>query len=300
VHLALVDATRATPAVGAFAGADHRALPTVVYLPAVAGPAPLVVLAHGFDGHPRKFSDLATHWAGAGYAVAVPRFPVTNDELAALAGGPCFEERIADLHEQSIDVTFVLDELLRRSDDRDGELSGRFDPERIGLYGLSLGALTVWTTLLGPAATETRARALIQSDGGFPGAIDRLADLTIPVFMAQSDVDELFAPEFVQPQFAAVPTAKYLLVLHGAAHAAVAENTPTPADEAYRVATTVFWDRYLGGRADEPFPDSIVIAGVTSFIDESGPDVIHPSAGALPSAGGPDGGRPALGSPATG
>ena len=36
----------------------------------------------------------------------------------------------------------------------------------------------------------------------------------------------------------------------------------TTADEAYRVATTVFWNRYLGGNADEPYPDSIVIDGI--------------------------------------
>ena len=58
--------------------------------------------------------------------------------------------------------------------------------------------------------------ALIQSDGGFPGEIERLADVTFPVFMAQSDVDALFPPETVMPQFAAIPTPKYLLVLHDA------------------------------------------------------------------------------------
>jgi hypothetical protein len=36
---------------------------------------------------------------------------------------------------------------------------------------------------------------------------------------------------------------------------------------AYRVASTVFWDRHLGGEPDEPFPDSIIIDGVTTFVE---------------------------------
>ena len=257
----LVDPTRATPAIGAYPRSDVRELPTTVYLPADAEPAPLIVLAHGFDGHPRKFTELATHWADAGYVIAVPRFPVSNDDFVEIAGGSFFDERVADLDQQALDVSFVIGELLTANADDASAVAGRVDPERIGLFGLSLGSLTVWTTVLGPDAAETRVDALIQSDGGFPGEIERLADVTFPVFMAQSDVDALFPPETVMPQFAAIPTPKYLLVLHDALDATVGENTPTTADEAYRVATTVFWDRYLGGRPDEPFPDSIVIDG---------------------------------------
>ncbi len=268
-EVTLVDPTRSTPAIGAHPRSGVRELPTTVYLPVDAEPAPLIVLAHGFDGHPRKFTELATHWADAGYVVAVPRFPVSNDDFVEIAGGSFFNDRVADLDQQALDVSFVIGELLTANGDDTGAVAGRVDPERIGLFGLSLGSLTVWTTVLGPDATETRVDALIQSDGGFPGEIERLADVTFPVFMAQSDVDVLFPPETVMPQFAAIPTPKYMLVLHNALHATVGENMPTPADEAYRVATTVFWDRYLGGRPGEPFPDSIVIDGVTSFVDAS-------------------------------
>jgi len=277
VDVTLVDTTRSTPAIGAFAGAAERALPTTVYLPAQPagrGPAdpaaaPLVVLAHGFDGHPRKFTDLATFWAAAGYVVAVPRFPVTNDEFIALADGPFFTERLADLGDQAVDVSFVIDSVFTLNDRPDDVLAGRIDPDHIGLYGLSLGALTVWTATMGGGATENRVDALIQSDGAFPGDTALLLGVGFPVFVTGSDVDQIFPPDVVLPQFAALPEPKFLLVLHGARHAAVGENTPTPADEAYRVATTVFWNRYLAGRPDEPFPGSIVIDGVTSFIDES-------------------------------
>ena len=269
VEVALVDATRPTPAIGDYPGADQRELPTTVYLPATAEPAPLIVLAHGFNGHPRKFTDLATFWANAGYVVAVPEFPASSDEFIAVAGGEFFPDRVADLPQQALDVSFVIDEMAALDVDGSSELSGRVDEERIGLFGLSLGSLTVWNTVLGPDATETRVDALIQSDGAFPGETPLLADVTFPVFVAISDTDGLFTPEVVVPQFATLPAPKFMLVLHGAVHATVGENTPTPADEAYRVATTVFWDRYLGGQPDEPFPDSIGIDGVTTFIDGS-------------------------------
>ena len=268
VDVALVDETRPTPEIGDYTGSPTRDLATTVYLPATVDPAPLIVLAHGFDGHPRKFTELALHWANAGYAVAVPRFPVSNDEFIALAGGAFFPERLSDLPQQALDVSFVIDEVLALNAATDSEISARLDPDRIGLYGLSMGSLTVWTTVLGPDATENRIDALMQSDGGFPGGPDRLTAVTFPVFMAQSDAERgPFDPAVIVPQYQAIPTEKYMLVMHGAVHATVAENTPTPADQAYRIATTVFWDRTLGGEPDEPFPDSIVIDGVTTFIE---------------------------------
>lgn len=268
VDVVLVDETRPTPAIGEYTGAPTRELTTTVYLPPTTDPAPLIVLAHGFDGHPRKFTELALHWANAGYAVAVPRFPVSNDEFVAVAGGAFFPERLGDLTQQALDVSFVIDEVLALNDAADSEIAGRVDPERIGLFGLSMGSLTVWTTALGLDSTETRVDALIQSDGGFPGEADRLSAVTFPVFMAQSDAERgPFDPAVIIPQYQVIPTEKYLLVMHGAVHATVAENTPTPADQAYRIATTVFWDRTLGGEPDEPFPDSIVIDGVTTFVE---------------------------------
>jgi dienelactone hydrolase len=268
VDVTLVDDTRATPAFGDYVGSEVRVLETTVYLPPTAEAAPLIVLVHGYNGHPRKFTELALHWANAGYAVAVPRFPVSNDELIALAGGEFFSERVADLPQQALDVTFVIDEVLALNATGASEIAGRVDPDRVGLYGLSMGSLTVWTTVLGPDATETRIDALMQSDGGFPGEADRLTAVTFPVFMAQSDAERgLFDPAVIIPQYQAIPTTKYMLIMHGAVHATVAENTPTRADEAYRVATTVFWDRHLGSKPDEPFPDSIIINGVTTFVE---------------------------------
>ena len=158
VDVQLVDETRATPAIGDFAGSETRELTTTVYLPPTTDPAPLIVLAHGFDGHPRKFTELALHWANAGYAVAVRASPSPTTSSSRSRAASFFADRLADLPQQARDVSFVLDEVLALTTAGDSELAGRIDPERIGLYGLSLGSLTVWTTVLGPDATETARR----------------------------------------------------------------------------------------------------------------------------------------------
>ena len=106
----LVDYSRPTPAIGDYGGAPACDLQPAVWLPATTDPAPLILLAHGFNGHPRKFTDLARRWAEAGYVVAVPRFPVTNDEFSE--SDPAFvNARIADLAAQADDVVFVIEKL---------------------------------------------------------------------------------------------------------------------------------------------------------------------------------------------
>jgi dienelactone hydrolase len=260
VELDVVDTTRPTPRIGAFQGSPRRELPTTVYLPVTDVAAPLILLAHGFNGHPRKFTTLARHWADAGYVVAVPRFPVSSDDFSEL-DPTAFDARIADLPQQCIDVTFVIDAI--------GTLAGRVDRRRIGLFGLSLGALTVWSTAARNGFGAAGINGLIQSDGGFPGDLATLSDVPFPVFVVHSDADQLFPIVGVLDEFEALPDPRFLLVLHGAEHAAVGENPPTPADDAYRVATTVFWDRYLGEHVDAPFPQDVSVAGVTTFVDGS-------------------------------
>jgi dienelactone hydrolase len=267
VELDLVDAARSTPAVGDYPGSPRRELPTTVYLPATDDAAPLIVLAHGFNGHPRKFTTLARHWAEAGYVVAVPRFPVSNDEFP-VRDPVEFDARVADLPGQADDVTFVIGELLAATGENGSGITGRIDRRRLGMYGLSLGSLTVWSTVSRAGFADSGVAALIQSDGGFPGDLGLLSGVTFPVFIAHSDVDPIFPADDILREFEALPAPRFLLILHGAAHAAGGENTPTPADTAYRLATTTFWNRYLRGADDASFPQTITIDGVTTFVDD--------------------------------
>ena len=124
-----------------------------MHLPAGPGPFPLVVAAHGFDGHPSTFTELFGRWADAGYVVAAPAFPLSNDEVPG-------EPTVADLASQPGDVSFVIDELLAAGTDGASPVFGAVDPERIGVAGLSLGAATTtafWDLYLwGDEAAEAR------------------------------------------------------------------------------------------------------------------------------------------------
>src|SRR6188768_1585585 len=91
--LDLVDPSRPTPAGAGLPASDHRELVTEVYVPAGTGPFPFIAFSHGLAGHPRKFTELFEVWAEAGYAIAAPAFPLSNDEVPG-------EATFADLAEQ--------------------------------------------------------------------------------------------------------------------------------------------------------------------------------------------------------
>lgn len=266
--LELVDTTRTTPFGSDDQARSGRMLPTHVHLPASSESAPLIVLAHGMDGHPDKFTELATYWAEAGYVVTAPAFPMSNRDAPDLDVGAA----IADIPGQAGDISFVIDEMIRRND-ASGRLVGRIDPERIGVFGLSLGSITMWTTLLGDCCNESRVDALIQSDGAPLASTDalapippnQLADLPLPVMLAHSDADTTLPYADVHVEFEALPGETVFLTLHGFAHATVAENTETPADDAFREATTIFWDRHLGDQPEAPFPATVELDGVTTL-----------------------------------
>ena len=111
----------------------------------------------------------------------------------------------------------------------------------------------MWSTATRTGLAVSGVDALIQSDGGFPGDVATLSGVPFPTLIAHSDVDLIFPIDGILREFEALPSPKFLLLLHGVAHAAVGENTPTPADDAYRLATTTFWDRYLSAREAERF-----------------------------------------------
>src|SRR3954469_16979408 len=147
----LVDRSRATPAGGGLHGAPERTLETHLYLPDGDERAPLVLFAHGYHGHPRKFTRLFGHWRDAGYAVAAPAFPLSSDA----APEPTFD----DVPQQPADLSFVLDTLLG------SDAGARIDETRVAFVGFSMGAVTVLDVAFGPNADE-RARAVVAMGGG--------------------------------------------------------------------------------------------------------------------------------------
>ena len=158
VTLELVDTSRPTPAGAGLLHADQRRLVTEVYVPAGTGPFPFIAFSHGLNGHPRKFTQLLEAWAEAGFAVAAPAFPLSNDEVPG-------EATFADLGSQPGDISFVIDELLARSADETDPLYGTVDPARIGVAGLSLGGATTYGVAFNDCCLDERPIAAMVLDG---------------------------------------------------------------------------------------------------------------------------------------
>ena len=248
-QITLVDPTRPTPAAGNLAATAERTVEVWLTLPETDEAAPLVVFSHGMSGHARKFEDLHRVWAEAGYAVAAPVFPLSNDGVEGSWGN------IHDVPNQPGDVSFVLDELLALSSDASSEFAGRFDPNRVGASGLSAGGFTTYGVAVDAEWRDPRFVAAVVMSA----PLNRTAELfdptdDFPLLIIHGDSDLLIRVEQAQIAYRALNAPRYLIVLLGGGHASPYEDAPATFeakvpghDELIYASTVAFWDRYLLG-----------------------------------------------------
>jgi dienelactone hydrolase len=265
VTLELADTSRPTPAGAGLLHADQRRLVTEVYVPAGTGPFPFIAFSHGLNGHPRKFTQLLEAWAEAGFAVAAPAFPLSNDEVPG-------EATFADLGAQPGDISFVIDQLLARSADETDPLYGTVDPAHIGVAGMSLGGATTYGVAFNDCCLDERPIAAMVLDGA------RLAvggefhmDSGLPLLIMHAEEDYALPYEEAASAYADAVAPKYLVTIHEVAHASPYENDPDPADEMVTATTIAFWDRYLKGdeSAEQRITDAVVPADLATLESET-------------------------------
>jgi predicted dienelactone hydrolase len=230
-----VDHTRPTVDPNGTNSAPVRTLVTVVRVPHGPGPFPLVVFAHGNNGHPRKVTQLLDAWARAGYVVAAPAFPLTNDDVNPTV--------IGDYVQQPADLEVVINGVLADARKHSGPLAGKIDPHRIGIAGHSLGGATVYGLAANTCCRDERVAAVIALSairldfprGSFEAvkvpllAMHGTADPTIPYAAGRAAYDEWAGP-------------KWFLTLQGALHSPQYEDPPSPYDALVLDITTLFWD----------------------------------------------------------
>lgn len=260
--LVLVDRSRPTEAGVESDAAPERTLETTLYLPDTGGPAPLIVFSHGIAGHPDKFRDLLSAWASAGYVVAAPAFPLTNDRVPG--SGRNFDKAFS----QPADVSFVIDELLRMNDDDTSPLHRRIDAERIGAAGLSLGGGTTYAVTFSTCCRDSRIKAAQV----FAGARFELAgpmdlDGHVPLLIAHGDQDPVLHHSMAVEAFEAADPPVWFVTLHGGLHGPPFEDDVTPHDAMVEQFTTDFWDATLGGdpTAFERFERNAAVAGASTL-----------------------------------
>ncbi|HEY7947221.1 MAG TPA: neocarzinostatin apoprotein domain-containing protein [Acidimicrobiales bacterium] len=253
----LVDASRSTPANGSVAGHAGRTLITTVLYPALGrapgppvsgatpdkagGPYPLIVFAHGFGGDVTSYLPLLEKWAGAGFVVVAPLFPLTNSNTPGGAD-------LSDYVHQPGDMSYVVTQVLHQSSASIGVLSGLIDPSEIGAAGHSLGGVTTLGLVANSCCRDSRIKAAVVMSGdpiNFPtGKVENAS--APPILLVHGDADPTVPYVSSVDVFNAASTPKGLLTVKGGDH----DSPVNPSGAAFPsvvAATTDFFDRYLRG-----------------------------------------------------
>jgi alpha-beta hydrolase superfamily lysophospholipase len=227
-RLQLVDPTRATPPGGGVAASPVRTLETWLCLPDGGAPAPLIVFAHGFRGHPRKFTRLLSHWREAGYAVAAPAFPLASSAVP--------EPSWDDVENQPGDLAFVADAVRARE--------SRIDRDRIAYVGFSMGAITVLAAAF--ALGDERPAAVVAMSGGV-GGFRGHRFRNVPLLVTHATGDPIVPYDVGVDTFARARRPKALLTFDAEIHHEGVEDEPHPTSAVVDGATTAFLDWSLSG-----------------------------------------------------
>lgn len=263
----LVDDTRPTqdlPDTGV-PPSDSRTLVTTFTYPDAPGRFPLLVFAHGHNGHPRKFSELFAAWAAAGFVVAAPTFPLSNDEVPGRA-------TVFDLASQPGDMSFVISESLRLAGEPGSFLQGRVNPEEIAVGGLSLGGATAYQVAFDDCCLDPRVDAVMALEAPHPDTSGLDLASGLPLLVMHADQDPVIPFTQGEEAFAAAAAPKYFVTIHEAAHASPYEDTPDPADAMVIDTTTAFWRLYVAHDAGAAvdLSEAARVQGLTTVVEQPG------------------------------
>ena len=245
--LTFVDASRATPANGAYPGAPTRTLPTLVSYPTlhgqpVPGPRPLVVFATGIGDSPTQYQALFDFWVRAGFIVAEPTFPLSNDQAP---GGPT----AGDLSNQPGDVSFVITQLLQANGSPRSRLHGRINPNQVAVAGKSLGALTVFEVGYNVATRDRRVKAVVALTGVVGNASPHFVGITTPLLLEHGTADTTVPISGSANAYAQANPPKFFVTLFGQTHGSAFGGGTSPAEVVVERTTTDFLNRYVKGQS---------------------------------------------------
>ncbi|GAA1399285.1 hypothetical protein GCM10009613_54710 [Pseudonocardia kongjuensis] len=210
-----------------------------------AGPAPVLLFAHGFGSSLHAYGPLTDHWAAHGFVVLQPEF--LDSRAVGLA--PDDPRRPALWRHRVEDAVRVLDG-LDEIEAAVPEVRGRLDRDRVVVAGHSFGGQTAGVLLglrvLDPVTGEpaeppialsgppVRAGVLLATAGRggaalAPGVIEQLPWLDVDfsamrppalVVMGEADSSPLTTagPDWCADPYLLSPPGRSLLRLHGAEH----------------------------------------------------------------------------------
>jgi fermentation-respiration switch protein FrsA (DUF1100 family) len=223
---------------------ESRPVTTELWYPPArdgSGPFPLIVFGHGYASTPWWYRRLIRSWAGAGYVVAAPIFPLGNENAP---GGP--DE--SDIVNQPADMSFVITRLLAASSSSSSPLFGLVDPDKIAVAGQSDGAETAYAAAFESPWRDRRVKAALVLSGAILGPRRYVVRDGVPLLAVQGTADRINPPEYTYDLFRAAGRPKFLLLLRGAGHLPPYTHPGARFAEVARV-TTAFLGHYLGDRS---------------------------------------------------
>ena len=203
------------------------------------GPFPLVIFGHGFAVTPGPYAGLLRAWAGAGYVVAAPIFPLGN---ANAPGGP----NESDIVNQPRDMSFVISRMLALSAGRRGLFAGLIVRREIAVSGQSDGGETALAVGYDSHFLDRRVRAAVILSGAEIPGVGGFAfpSGSPPLLAVQGTADTINRPVFTYQFFNLAPRPKFLLQLLGASHLPP-YTTEQPQLGIVERVTIAFFDRFL-------------------------------------------------------
>lgn len=171
------------------------------------GRFPLVLFSHGLRGTPERYAPAAASWAAAGFVVAAPAYPHTNEHAKRYTR--------ADLVNQPRDAAYVIKKVRRLDSTRGDPLNGHIDVDRVAAVGHSAGGYTTTGLFTGGHPKWLRAGVVIAgwlAPGAFAGP-------PATMLFLQGDHDTVVPLAQGQAAYDAVPWVKSSVLLPHSGHA---------------------------------------------------------------------------------
>jgi dienelactone hydrolase len=191
-----------------------RTLRTLVFYPKsgngpAAGRFPLVLWSHGLHGSPEGYQGVSQKIAAAGFVVAAPAYPFTNDKANP------FNQN--DMANQPADASAVITEVLKLDAKAGEPLAGHIETSRVGAAGHSAGGYTTAGLLSGTTRDARLKGGIIVSGGGMGG---KFSGAATPVLFIHGDADATVPYSSGKSLYDACSWPKGFLTLLGGDHGA--------------------------------------------------------------------------------